>query len=283
MSAFLRVENLTHIYPGKIKALESINLEIGEGEVVAVLGRNGSGKTTLVKHFNGLLKPTKGNVWIGDMNAKKHSVAKLSAKVGYVFQNSNHQTFLPSVEQELRYGCENIGLDEETIQERVERVTELFQLEDILETNPFDLNSTQRKEVGMASILAIEPKVIVLDEPTTGQDHAGSERIKEVITMLKEQGHIVILVTHDMQLVGELDCRVVVISNGKKLADGAAREVFKDKAMLKEASLEPPQVMTLAEQLTSFGVNDHVLTVEEMIKEYKRVKKLDINKQLQTS
>lgn len=222
MEPYISVKNVSHVYPNGVTAIKEINLDIYEGEVVAILGSNGSGKTTLVKHFNGLLKPTKGEIIVGGIKTKKERIAKLSSLVGYVFQNPNHQTFLPTVSQELAYGCKNLKMDEEEIEERVAKAVELFEFEDILDENPFDLNSSQRKEVAMASIMAISPKVIVLDEPTTGQDHRGCKRILELVRMFKEKGHIVVLITHDMNLIGELNCRTVVMNQSKKIADDQA-------------------------------------------------------------
>ncbi|MBM7552086.1 energy-coupling factor ABC transporter ATP-binding protein [Thalassobacillus pellis] len=265
MEPYISVKNVSHVYPGGVTAIKDINLDIHEGEIVAILGSNGSGKTTLVKHFNGLLKPTTGEVKIGDLNTRKERISKLSSHVGYVFQNPNHQTFLPSVRQELAYGCKNLKMSEEETDTRVQRAIELFQLHDRLDDNPFDLNSSQRKEVAMASIMAVSPKVIVLDEPTTGQDHKGCKRVLELVKMFKEEGHIVVLITHDMHLIGELNCRTVVMNQSEKIADDHASVVFSDKNIMAEAGLQPPQITHFANEISHFDPNRTYLTVESIL------------------
>lgn len=265
MEPYISVKNVSHVYPNGVTAIKDINLDIYEGEVVAVLGSNGSGKTTLVKHFNGLLKPTKGEITVGDLNTKKERIAKLSSLVGYVFQNPNHQTFLPKVSQELEYGCKNLKMSEEETMERVKKAVELFELQDRLDDNPFDLNSSQRKEVAMASIMAISPKVIVLDEPTTGQDHKGCKRIFDLVRMFQKLGHIVVLVTHDMHLIGELNCRTVVMNQSQKIADDKADVVFADKGIMEKAGLQPPQITSLANGLSCLDQSKTYLTINSIL------------------
>ncbi|GGC75258.1 hypothetical protein GCM10007216_02310 [Thalassobacillus devorans] len=276
MEPYISVKNVSHKYPNGVTAIKDINLDIHEGEVVAILGSNGSGKTTLVKHFNGLLKPTKGEITVGTMNTKKERISKLSSQVGYVFQNPNHQTFLPSVRQELAYGCKNLKMVDEDIETRVQKAIDLFQLEDRLDDNPFDLNSSQRKEVAMASIMAVSPKVIVLDEPTTGQDHKGCKRVLELVRMFKREGHIVVLITHDMHLIGELNCRTVVMNQSEKIADDHASVVFSNKGIMEEAGLQPPQITQFANQITRFDETKTYLTVESIIEWMKANKEEDV-------
>ncbi|MGP4060557.1 energy-coupling factor ABC transporter ATP-binding protein [Halobacillus sp. H74] len=266
MKPYISVKNVSHVYPNGVTAIKDINLDISEGEVVAILGSNGSGKTTLVKHFNGLLTPTTGEITVGELNTKKERISKLSSLVGYVFQNPNHQTFLPTVGKELAYGCTNLKMSEEETEERVNRAIELFDLGERLEDNPFDLNSSQRKEVAMASIMAVSPKVIVLDEPTTGQDHKGCKRVLDLVRMFKEHGHIVVLITHDMHLIGELNCRTVVMNQSEKIADDQASIVFSDKGIMEEAGLQPPQITTFANALTNLDSNKTYLTVDSILK-----------------
>jgi energy-coupling factor transport system ATP-binding protein len=269
MEPFISIKNVSHVYPNGVTAIDNINLDIFDGEVVAILGSNGSGKTTLVKHFNGLLKPTKGEIIVGGLNSKKETIAKLSSIVGYVFQNPNHQTFLPTVRQELAYGCNNLKMSEEETEERVNKAVELFEFEELLDKNPFDLNSSQRKEVAMASIMAVSPKVIVLDEPTTGQDHKGCKRVLELVQMFKELGHIVVLITHDMHLIGELNCRTVVMNQSKKIADDRADIVFADKGIMDEAGLQPPQITTFASNLSALDQSRTYLTINSIIEKIK--------------
>jgi energy-coupling factor transport system ATP-binding protein len=269
-SAFISIKGVSHVYPTGVVAIQDVDMEINEGEIVAVLGRNGSGKTTLVKHLNGLLKPTKGQILVGGLDTRKERIAKLSSIVGYVFQNPNHQTFLPTVREELYYGCKNLKLDEEDAKQRVQKAIDLFQLEDLLDSNPFDLNSSKRKEVAMASVMATSPKVMVLDEPTTGQDHAGCVRVLELVRAFQKEGHTVVLITHDMQLIGELNCRVVVMNQSKKIADDFADRVFTSKEIMTEAALEPPQITALTEQLPYLPRDHTFLTIDSLVEFFKK-------------
>ncbi|WP_101842853.1 energy-coupling factor ABC transporter ATP-binding protein [Halobacillus sp. Marseille-P3879] len=269
MEPYISVRDVTHVYSNGVTAIKDIDLDIYDNEAVAILGSNGSGKTTLVKHFNGLLKPTKGKITVGGLNTRKERISKLSSLVGYVFQNPNHQTFLPNVIQELEYGCKNLRMSEEEIEERVNKAVELFELENYLNENPFDLNSSQRKEVAMASIMAISPRVIVLDEPTTGQDHKGCQRILHLVRMFQKHGHIVVLITHDMHLIGELNCRTVVMHQSEKVADGHAEDVFADKRIMDLAGLQPPQITSLAHSLPFLNSNKTYLTIDSVLQSMK--------------
>ncbi|MFD2923041.1 energy-coupling factor ABC transporter ATP-binding protein [Halobacillus naozhouensis] len=273
MDPYISVENVSHVYSNGVTAIKDIDLDIYEKEVVAILGSNGSGKTTLVKHFNGLLTPTKGKITVGNLNTKKEKVSKLSSLVGYVFQNPNHQTFLPKVSQELSYGCKNLKMSEEETEERVNKAVELFELHDRLDENPFDLNSSQRKEVAMASIMAISPQVIILDEPTTGQDHKGCKRVLELVRMFRDHGHIVVLITHDMHLIGELNCRTVVMHQSEKIADDQADVVFADKEIMGKAGLQPPQITSFANELSHLDQSKTYLTIHSILESMKANKK----------
>lgn len=276
MEPYISIKNVSHVYSNGVTAIKDINLNIYDGEVVAILGSNGSGKTTLVKHFNGLLKPTEGEIIVGGLNTRKERIAKLSSLVGYVFQNPNHQTFLPTVRKELEYGCRNLNMPEEKIEKRVIKAVELFELHDQLDENPFDLNSSQRKEVAMASIMAVSPKVIVLDEPTTGQDHHGCKRILELVRMFREHGHVVVLITHDMHLIGELNCRTVVMNRSEKIADDQADRVFANKGIMEEAGLQPPQITTFANQLSNINHTKTHLTIDSFLEWIRANKKEDV-------
>jgi energy-coupling factor transporter ATP-binding protein EcfA2 len=164
-------ENLWHIYMGEILALQQANLKIYAGEIIGVIGQNGSGKTTLVKHFNGLLKPTRGKVWVKGKDTSQMRIQQLAADVGYVFQNPNHQLFARTVEAELEFGPRNLGVPEEEIVERREKAIEFFNLQELRAEHPYRIGFPLRKLVGMASIYTMRPAVFILDEPTTGQDN----------------------------------------------------------------------------------------------------------------
>ena len=230
--------NLAHTYPNGVEAVKGVNVTINQGEIISVVGQNGSGKTTLVKHFNGLLKPTGGNVLVGELDSLESSVGIMAQQVGYVFQNPNHQIFAPSVKHELSFGLRNIGLEEEEVETRVASIAEAFALTEYLDLNPYRLGFSLRKTVGMASIIAMEPNVIILDEPTTGQDFLGVKAIRDSIHKLRDQGKTVIVVSHDMPLVAEETDRVLVMCDTELIFDDTPTKLFandeegQDKAVL---------------------------------------------------
>lgn len=276
MNPIIEVNNISHTYPGGVEALSQVNLSIYENEIVAILGSNGSGKTTLVKHFNGLLKPTKGSVVVDGIDTRDQSIAKTSQKVGYVFQNPSHQLFLPTVREELYYGLKNLEIFGTEADEKVEVAVDLFNIENFLDRSPFDLNSSERKTVAMASVMAVAPKVIVLDEPTTGQDYAGIMQVSKLIHSMHAKGHTVVIITHDMHIVGELNCRTVLMKNSKIIADDRADKVFRNAEIMNEASIEPPQVTIFIEQL--YGTDsDTILTVESAIDKIVKTSNINAN------
>ena len=226
-----------HTYPNGVQAIRDVDVTIKQGEIVSVVGQNGSGKTTLVKHFNGLLKPTDGDIIVGDLNTREHPVGLLAESVGYVFQNPNHQIFAASVHEELSFGLKNIGLGESEIETKVKEIAEEFLLTEYLELNPYRLGFSLRKTVGMASIIAMEPDVVILDEPTTGQDYSGVKTIKDSILKLKSEGKSVVVVSHDMPLVAEETDRVLVMCNTELIFDGPPADLFinkRSKKMLRD-------------------------------------------------
>jgi len=261
----LKVENLKHIYPNGVVAVSGVNVEINQGEQISVVGQNGSGKTTLVKHWNGLLKPTDGKVYVGDLDTHDHSVNVLARTVGYVFQNPNHQIFAASVKDELEFGLKNIGLDEDEINYRVNKIASDFGLTDFLDINPYRLGFSLRKSVGMASIIAMEPDVIILDEPTTGQDYLGIKAIRASIKKLKEQGKTVIVVSHDMPLVAEDTDRVLVMCDTELIFDGTPSKLFATDDILKRTNLLPPQVTSFMHKVRNSNSESSILSVSEAI------------------
>ncbi|MCG2769419.1 MAG: ATP-binding cassette domain-containing protein [Chloroflexota bacterium] len=257
-------EDLWHIYPGEVTALRDANLTITEGEVVGVIGQNGSGKTTLVKHFNGLLKPSRGQVLVNGMDVGSHGTAELSRNVGYVFQNPNHQLFANSVTKEISFGPRNLGLEEREVEEQVEQAIDFFDLEDIRDSHPYRLSFPVRKLVTMAAIYAMQPKIFVLDEPTTGQDHIGVRLVHKLIQKLRETGATVIIVSHDMILQAEATDRLVVLWQAEIIGDGSPREIFSDDQLMERTNLHPPQITQLSRRIYRSGLPEAALRVEEL-------------------
>lgn len=261
----IETQNLWHIYPGETIALRGMNLKIYEGEFIAIIGQNGSGKTTLVKHFNGLLKPTKGKVFVYGVDTTTETIAELSKKVGYCFQNPDHQICCETVRKELEFGPVNLHVAEAEIERRVIQVAKAVGLEHVLNENPFSLSKGERQRVAVASVLTMKPDVLIIDEPTTGQDYRMGKEMMEFYKNLNEkEGKTIIVITHDMNLVAEYAKRIVVLRNGEILCDGPTREVFSQSELLGTTYLRPPQVTRLGQLLSAYGIPGDVLTVDEM-------------------
>ncbi len=257
--------DLTHVYPGGIQALSGVNLRFRSGEFVALVGQNGAGKTTLVKHFNGLLTPTSGAVMVNGVDTRRLSISELAKQVGYVFQNPDHQIFSTTVEEEIRYGLKNLGVGEEEQETHIRGALSFVGLEDKRGRHPFTLSKGERQKLAVASILAIEPPVIVIDEPTTGLDWTGTMRMLELVSDLHQRGHTVIMITHNMRIVANYAERVIVMSEGKILLDGSPSKVFEHVQELKKSYLEPPQITLLAQRLADLGCPRDIVTVDQMV------------------
>ena len=264
-SPILKVEGLRYIYPTyHVEALRGIDLSICEGEFIALLGQNGSGKTTLAKHFNGLLKPTSGHILVQNKMTTEYSHRELARWVGYVFQNPDHQIFARTVAEEVGFGIKMQGESPKTIAKRVAEVLEVVGLQGYEQKVPFALTKGQRQRLAVASVLATQPQVIILDEPTTGLDERHQRNIMEMLERLNEKGHTVIIITHSMWVAAEYANRTIVIKDGCILSDGPTRAVFAEEDRLAEASLCPPSLVRLSNWLGT-----EALTVEQMVKELK--------------
>ena len=271
---YIQVKNLDFEYPDGTKALQGINLEIGKGEFIALIGQNGSGKTTLSKCLNGLYKPTGGDIIVDGLNSKKCSIVQMVRRVGYVFQNPDHQLFNNNCWDEIAYGPRNIELSEFEVAERVEEAIKVVGLPEIYyKEHPFFLSKGLRQRVAIASILALRPQVIIVDEPTTGQDAKQSLEIMDFLKSLNEElGHTIIIITHDMPIVGRYAKRVIAMAQAKVMADGSTREVFTQSEILKETFLAPPQITQLAQSVQGLGFDPGILTVDEMVDNYIQVR-----------
>ncbi|MBF9017952.1 MULTISPECIES: ABC transporter ATP-binding protein [unclassified Oceanispirochaeta] len=245
----LEIKGLTHIYKGGVQALKGVDLIIREGEFVALIGQNGAGKTTLAKHLNGLLQPSEGDILVLGKNTRITPINELAKDIGYVFQNPDHQIFSVTVEQEIQYGLQNMDLSDEEITERVNEIAEITGLEPALQEHPLSLGKGQRQMVAVASILAMKPRILVIDEPTTGQDWEGIQNMMTLIKGLHSKGTTIIMISHDMDIVSEYADRVVVLTQGEIRADGTGEDVFKKNTVLREACVTAPQIPLLCERL----------------------------------
>jgi energy-coupling factor transport system ATP-binding protein len=264
----IEVKNLFFNYPDGTLALRDISLDIYANQFVAFIGQNGAGKTTLAKCLNGLLKPNAGSVKIDGLDTReKGTTKKIVTKVGYVFQNPDHQLFNNTIYKEIAYGPRNIGLNEKEVDERVREAAAVCGVEEsIFNEHPFFLTKGLRQRVAIASILAMRPRTIIVDEPTTGQDMRQSIEVMNFLRHLWEQeGHTIIIITHEMPIVAQYVERVVALAKGKVLLDGTTREVFAQPELLAQTFVKPPQITRLAQALGSYGLPKDILTVQEMV------------------
>ncbi|AYD39283.1 energy-coupling factor transporter ATPase [Clostridium fermenticellae] len=282
----IKIENLTHIYmkgsPFEKKALDNVNITINDGEFVALIGHTGSGKSTLIQHINGLLKPYSGKIIIDDTDITQKNVNLnfIRKKVGLVFQYPEYQLFEETVEKDIAFGPNNLGLSNDEINVRVKRAMDMVGLnyEKYKSKSPFDLSGGQKRRVAIAGVVAMEPKILILDEPTAGLDPKGRDDILGQIKKLhKEYNMTIILVSHSMEDVAKLADRILVMDKGTCILDGTPSKVFKEIDTLESVGLAVPQVTYLARKLKGkgFDVSDNIFTVEQAKNEILRILKND--------
>jgi len=238
----IEIRGLVHVFPEGTRALDGVDLTIGDGERIAIIGQNGSGKSTLVRHFNGLLRPTEGRVLLDGGDTANTKVARLAARIGLAFQDPDRQIFAGRVRREVEFGPRNLGLRGQALERAVDEALAAVGLADQANANPYDLGYSRRKLLALASILAMRTPVVVLDEPTTGQDARGVRRVQAIVESLHEAGRTVIAVSHDMRFVAETFARVIVMRTGTVVLDGSPAEVFAESnwEALASTYVEPP-------------------------------------------
>ena len=242
------MSEVSFAYGKKVPVFEKLNLLL-DHRTTAIIGQNGAGKTTLVRLLKGLLKPVSGRIYFGEEDISQKTVAMFAGKVGYVFQNPDDQIFKYNVLDEVMFGPLNIGMNPETAKEKALKALELMGLSGKEKENPYDLDLHERKMVAIASVLAMDTEVIILDEPTIAQDDTGKKRISSMIKQLSDSGKLVIAILHDMDFVAENFERVIVMAHGTVLADGVPEEVFAQDEVLKKARLQKPSMTQLLERL----------------------------------
>lgn len=260
----IRIQNLSHTYENGKQALTNVNLSIQSGEFVAIIGQNGAGKTTLVKHLIQILLPSTGSVSINGEDIKSKNSIELTKVIGYVFQDPDNQIFSNTVYKELEFGLKNINLDEEERKRRIEMALSLTGLTGKEEEHPFSLGKGERQMIAVASILVMQPDILVIDEPTTGQDWAGINRMMSLVNTLNQNGTTIVMITHDMDIVAKYATRTVVMTGGRVILDGKTRDVFSDTEALKAAFVVPPQCVQLSKKLTANGLMETVMDAGEL-------------------
>ena len=258
----IKIENLTHIYmpktPFEKKAIDDVSIEIKQGEFVALIGHTGSGKSTLIQHINGLLKPTSGSILIDDIDITKKNVklTNIRKKVGLVFQYPEYQLFEETIEKDIAFGPQNLGLDNDEINKRVQRAMKIVGLdyEEYKDKSPFEISGGQKRRVAIAGVVAMEPKVLILDEPTAGLDPKGRDDIlSKIVELYKENDMTIILVSHSMEDVAKVANRIIVMDSGKCILDGTPEKIFKEIEILESVGLAVPQVTYLIRELRNKG------------------------------
>lgn len=251
-------------YNSGVEAVQGVTLSVASGERVAIVGQNGAGKTTLVRHLNGIFHPSVGSVQVGDWDTSGHTIAELSARVGYVFQNPDEQLFAKTVADDVAFGPKNLGFTPERTAQLVQSALASTGLSGEAGSHPHHLSLSERKRVALAAVLAMDTPIVVLDEPTTGQDERGVRMIAAIVGELHKAGRTVIAITHDMDFCAENFRRVIVMAQGEVQADDDPATVFAKNDVLEFARVEAPQLARLAERL---GWESRPLTVDGFVGE----------------
>lgn len=266
----LEARNITFSYDDGTEALINVNLKVDKGDIVALLGKNGAGKSTLFLHFNGILRPDKGEIIIDEEKLKydKKSLIKFRQKVGLVFQNPDDQIFAPSVEEDVAFGPLNLKLPMEEVQKRVHEALERVGMVGFEKKAPHHLSGGQKKRVAIAGILAMKPEIMVFDEPTAGLDPKGASKIINLLKELNEQGITIIISTHDVDLVPQYANKVYVLHEGEIIGEGTAKDIFSNKELINKANLELPIIANFFKKIESESEDmsfngDYPLTIEE--------------------
>ena len=259
-SAFIEVENLSYSYPGGPRVLDSIDLKIDAGEFIAIVGQNGSGKTTLAKNIVGLLQPATGRVTIDGKDRAEMRPAETAREVAYVFQNPDHQIFAATVEDEVAFGPRNFGLGDDEIRHRCDEALEAVGLQGERQSDPFLLSKGERQRLAVASVLVLRPRMLILDEPTTGLDHREQLRMMALVRDLNGAGIAIVIITHTPWLVAEYARRVVLMRKGAKIFDGGVREFFMQDELLRSSSFRAPEITELSRRFGTLA-----LTTDEFV------------------
>ena len=258
--SFIEIENLSYSYAGGPRVLDSINLKVEAGEFLAIVGQNGSGKTTLAKHVVGLLQPATGRITIDGKDRSRMRPAETAREVAYVFQNPDHQIFAATVDEEVAFGPRNFGLPEDEIRRRCDEALEAVGLQNERQSDPFLLSKGERQRLAVASVLVLRPRMLILDEPTTGLDHREQLRMMALVRDLNRSGIAIVIITHTPWLVAEYARRVVLMRKGAKIFDGGVREFFMQEELLRSSSFRAPEITELSRRFGTLA-----LTTDEFV------------------
>ncbi|MGH4052234.1 MAG: energy-coupling factor transporter ATPase [Clostridium sp.] len=280
----IKIENLSYIYMAKTpfekKAIDDVSIEIKQGEFIALIGHTGSGKSTLIQHINGLLKPTAGRLLIDDIDITQKNVklTNVRKKVGLVFQYPEYQLFEETIEKDIAFGPKNLGLDNDEINKRVQRAMKIVGLDyqQYKDKSPFEISGGQKRRVAIAGVIAMEPKILILDEPTAGLDPKGRDDILgKILDLYNENDMTIILVSHSMEDVAKVANRILVMDNGKCILDGTPQKIFRQVEILESVGLAVPQVTYLIRELHNKGFNlsSDIFTIQKAKEELLKILK----------
>jgi energy-coupling factor transport system ATP-binding protein len=267
----IMIHDVDYVYSNGTIALKQVSLNIKKGEFIAIMGQNGAGKTTLIRTFNGLIRPTKGSIFIEGENIDSKTIATLSKKVGVVFQNPMHQLFSNTLEDEIKFSLKNLNLDKEEIQIKVDQTLEEFNLEKYRKRSPFNLSGGESKKLATASILCRDPDILVFDEPTLGQDAKEINFLLGLIKSELKRGKTIIMVTHNIEFTIEYVPRTILMSGGQIIADGPTQSIFTNEFLISKSSLIMPQIYLFKKELQKIGIT----VPKEVIRENEIIDFLD--------
>ncbi len=250
----IMVHNVDYVYSNGTIALKQVSLNIKKGELIAIMGQNGAGKTTLIRTFNGLIRPTKGSIFLEGENIDSKTIATISKRVGVIFQNPMHQLFSTTLEDEIKFSLKSLNLNKEEIQIKVDQILKEFDLEKYRKRSPFNLSGGESKKLATASILCRDPDVLVFDEPTLGQDAKEINFFLGLIKSELERGKTIIMVTHNIEFTVEHVPRTILMSGGQIIADGPTQSIFTNEFLISKSSLIMPQIYLFKKELRKIGI-----------------------------
>jgi energy-coupling factor transporter ATP-binding protein EcfA2 len=263
-SPIIEFQNVYYAYKGQTAALKGVNLAIHEGELVAILGRNGSGKTTLARHIIGLLRPAQGRVVVAGRDVAVTPTHELTQEIGFCFQNPNHQLVAFKVRDEMTFGLKAHNIDPAEFDQRLHHALELVSMLDFIDAEIFDLGKGQKQRLAIASVLTLNPKILVIDEPTTGQDPQMTKEIFDIIKNLNDLGTTVLMITHRVDYAAAYAHRAVVMNRGEVAFDGPVWELISNPEIMRANALELPDITKLALQLNEHGVPPWTIKYEQL-------------------
>jgi energy-coupling factor transport system ATP-binding protein len=268
----VEVKEVTYAYPGTSSpAIAAISFNVPKGQFVGIIGQNGGGKTTIMKCLVGLVKPTHGEIRLAGKPLAGQKVGEIATQIGLILQNPDTQLFCMSVEEEIRFGLGNLGLDPDEIDRRTEEALKITGLGSYRSLYPFKLSLGDRRKVAVASIVAMRPQVLIFDEPLTGQDYKGRYELVNLAAELHQAGHTVIMISHDMELVAKYTQRTLVVGKGQLLLDAPTREVFDHVDILRATYIEPPEIIRLAQALRECGLPTGLLSIDPVAEQIQKL------------